>query len=266
MAQRIAITLNACHRQLTSRQDRADVVIPHIEQRSHRTKRRISITAPVWCIMLTFTTAAIAGETTAPKRHSLIHRPVNPASPAVGHPETSVPPSQPIVAATPPVTAPSSPSLHHKLMKKPLSPSAGNLSTPEATVTPTTSSRLSPAGYLAAASPATVADGASKSAPAPVIDRPIVPIATPPLLMSALGSAAPATSARSLAAAAQSTAAANSRLAPAGLSPSMARLIQLSPGFTALLQPSSPVVASPSGAPRRPPHPHRLLQSPQREA
>jgi len=246
----IAVVTDASYRQPTSSQDGADVVIPHIEQRSHRTGRTIGITASVWYLTLAFAATAIAGETASSKRHSLIHRPIAPASPVVAHPETSGLPSRPIVAPTPSVTA-LSPSLpHHKLMKKPFSPSASNATPPEAIVTPKTSARLASAGSLSPAS--TAPDNTSKNAPAPVSDRPIVPIApiaVPPLSMSSIGSAASPGSSRSLAAAAQSTAAANSGQASANLSPSMARLIQLSPGFAALLQPSSPVVASPSNTP-----------------
>jgi hypothetical protein len=235
---------------LTSSQDRADVAIPHIEQLSHRIRWMIGITTPVWCMTLALTAAAVAGETASPKRHSLIHPPVAPASPAVSHPEALVSPSQPIMPATPPVTA--SPLPHHKLMKKSLAPLAGNPSAPETIVVPKTSSRLSSADYFSAAPPAAVTNDTSKNAPAPVSDRPfipITPIATAPLPLSFLGSATQPTSSRSLTAATQSTAAASSRQAPASLSPSMARLIQLSPGLTALLQPSAPVVASPSASP-----------------
>jgi Fibronectin type III domain len=191
---------------------------------------------------MAFMAPALAGETDTPRRHSLIHRPVAPVSPVVAHPESSVPPSQPIAAVTPSVTPPSSLALHHKLMKKPGASAAVAPLVSESTPAPKTSSRLSSAGNLPATLPPTVSDGISKSLPAPVSDRPIIPIATTPLSMSSLGAIATPAASRSLAAAAPSTAAASSGPTSANLSPSMARLMQMAPGFAALLQPSTPIV------------------------
>lgn len=198
---------------------------------------------------MSFMTPAFAGETDAPRRHSLIHRPAAPTSPEAARPEPSVLPSRPIAAAPPSVHAPASLTLHHKLMKKPVPPAAIAPLVSASTAAPRTSSRLSSAGNLPVTLPPTVSDGTSRSIPAAVSDRPIVPTATTPLSMSSLGAVAIPASSRSLAAAAPSTAAAGSGQIPANLSPSMARLAQMSAGFASLLQPSAPVVTPSSATP-----------------
>jgi Fibronectin type III domain len=198
---------------------------------------------------MAFMAPALAGETEAPRRHSLIQRPIAPASPVAAHPESSVPPSRPVAAATPSVTPPSSLALPHKLLKKPVPPAAVAPLVSESTSAPRISSRLSSAGNLPVTLPPTVSDSISKSLPASVNDHPIVPIAPVPLSMSSHGAVATPASSRSLAAAAPSTAAAGSGPTSASLSPSMTRLMQLNPGFAALLQPSTPVVTSPSNTP-----------------
>lgn len=191
---------------------------------------------------MAFIAPALAGETDVPRRHSLIHRPRVPVSPVVAHPKSSVPPSQPVATAPPTITLPSSLALHHKLMKKPVSQAAVAPLISESTPAPRTSSRLSSAANFPATLPPTVSERTSKSIPASVSGRAIVPTATTPLSMSSLGAVATPASSRSLAAAAPSTAAAGSGQASANLSPSMARLMQMTPGFAALLQPSTPVV------------------------
>jgi hypothetical protein len=193
--------------------------------------------------------AALAGENVKPKRHSLIHRPTAPSTPVVPHPESAVPLAQPLPTVTPSGTTSSALTLHHKLMKKPVSPTGPTLLVPEPAATPRTSSRLSSAGNLPAAFAPTGPDSTLKSIPAAGSERPIAPINTTPLSMSSLGAVAtPAASGR-LAAAAAPTAAINQGQAPATLSPAMARLMQMSPCFSALLQPSTPVVVTPSGTP-----------------
>jgi Fibronectin type III domain len=199
---------------------------------------------------MSFMAPALAGETDAPRRHSLIQRPVSPASPVVAHPESSVQPSRPIAAAPPSATTPSSQTLHpHKLMKKPVPPAAVAPLVSESTSAPRTSSRLSSAGTLPPPVAPTGSGITSQNIPAAGSDRPIVPIAPIPLSMSSHGAVATPASSRSLVAAAPSTAAAGSVPTSAGLSPSMTRLMQMNPGFAALLQPSTPVVTSPSNTP-----------------
>ncbi len=215
----------------------------------HLTRHTAGVTASTWFLTIAIVTAALAGETDAPKRHSLIHRPAAPALAEAVRPEPSAPPSRPIAAAPPLVHAPASLTLHHKLMKKPLPPAVLAPFASEPTPTPRISSRLSSAANPSAALPSAVLESTPKSIPASVSGRPIVPIATPPLSMSPLGAGATPAPSRSLAAVAPFTAAASSGQAKVSLSPSMARLVQMSAGFASLLQPSTPVVTPSSTTP-----------------
>ncbi len=215
--------------------------------------RLTAILSTCACLLTMATTApALAGETTTPKQHSLIHRPDAPGLPIVPRPESAVMPSRPVAATAPTVATPSSQTLHHKLTKKPASAvvSAPLASAPSPS--PKTSSRLSSAGNIPTTTPQTGAESPSKSTPAPVGDRtiaPIVPIATKPLSMFSLSSITAPAASRNIAAAAPLTASAQSGLPIASLAPSMSRLVQMSPGLAGLLQPSAPVVTPSSTSP-----------------
>jgi len=193
----------------------------------------------------------LAGEAAIPKQHSLIHRPDVPGSPIVPHPESTVMPTRPVAAAAPAVTTPSSQTLHHKLTKKPASAVVSAPLASEPSPSSRTSSGLSSAGNIPTTTPRTGSESPSKSTPAPVGDRTIVPIATRPLSMSSLSNIAAPTASRYTAAAAPLTAAAQSGLLMASLAPSMSRLVQMSPGLAGLLQPSAPVVTPSSTTPPR---------------
>lgn len=202
-----------------------------------------------WVLTMACLGSALAGDSDKPKRHSLIHRPTAPASPVVTHPESAVLQSQPLTAATPSGTVSSSLTLHHKLMKKPVPPTAPAPLTAEPATVPRTSSRISSADNLPIAPSTSGPDSLLKIIPAAGSDRPIAPISTTPRSLPSLGALAPPASSGRLAAAATPTAAVNAGQTPAALSPAMARLMQTNPGFAALLQPSTPIVVTPSGTP-----------------
>ncbi len=204
---------------------------------------------------MALTAPVLAGETATPKQHSLIHRPDAPTLPIVPRPESAVMPSRPVAATAPAVAPPASQTLHHKLTKKPASAAVSGPLASEPSPTSGTSSRLSSAGNIPTTTPQTGSESPSKSTPAPVGDRTIVPIATRPISMSSLSNIAAPPASRNTAAAAPLTAAAQSGLPIASLAPSMSRLVQMSPGLAGLLQPSAPVVTPSSTLQPRPLYP-----------